>query len=443
VEKDSGWNEAARRRYLVRNQKKRALVYNLATFVGITAKLLGVIQISWLTVGLFLGVINGTALLLSLWAARAPIHALGTSIHVLWLSADVAIITWMIFLTGGSRSSWFPWYLAPVAAAGYILGRRATIAFIIVSFTSYLSLILISEGGSDAAARALTNLLMLFGAAFSAVLGISTLQEKRRTIARLNDLETRRAADLAALATALTDRSHELDLANERLRSAAVTDFLTGLHNRRYFKEQIRESEALTRRNHADRRAGRTSGSLNLDLGFLMIDIDHLKNVNDTHGHEAGDRLLVWIAAILRRVVRETDSVIRWGGDEFMILARQVDRAHLSEFAERLRSEISAEPFDLQPGGGIGVSCSIGFSHFPFDESGLFSCDDVVDLADGALMLAKRSGRDLAVGVEPGDHAFDSGERLESLRDLTTAVRAGRLRLISSRPLSDEGSGAS
>jgi len=435
AERGSGRDEAALRRYLVEIQRRRALIYNLATVVGITTKLLGVIKTNWLAVGLFIGVINGTALLFGLLSARGPVRALGTLIHALWLGTDVAIITWMVFLTGGSQSSWFPWYLAPVAGSAYVLERRATAAVMIACFGSYIGLVLISEPGSSAPARALTNLLMLFGAAFSAVMGISKLQEKRRTIAQLKDLETRRAADLETLAATLAERSRELDIANERLRSAAVTDLLTGLHNRRYLEEQINESVALARRNHGDRRAGRASGSLNSDLGFLMIDIDNLKIVNDTHGHEAGDRLLVWTAEALRRSVRETDSIIRWGGDEFMVLARQVDRAHLAELAERLRRAVNSGPFVVRSGAVVGVSCSIGFSHFPFGEPDLFSWEDVVGLADSALIIAKRSGRDLAVGIEPGGRAFGPGGQRDALKDISAAVRAGHLRLISAKAL--------
>jgi diguanylate cyclase (GGDEF)-like protein len=435
VNKGNRAGTPALRQYLIRIQKKRALVYNLATIVGIIAKLLGVIRISWTTVGLFMAVINGTALLFGLLAARGPVGTRGRAIHVMWMIADVAIITWMIDLTGNSQSSWFPWYLAPVAAAGYIFGRRAVVWVMLACFGSYIGLVLITEPNGTAVARALTNLLMLFGSALIAIMGISTLQEKRRTIAQLKELETKRAADLETLAAALGERSRELDVANERLQRAAITDVLTGLHNRRYLEEKIQEDVALALRTHYDRRAKKSLDSRNSDLGFLLIDIDRFKEVNDTFGHQAGDRALVVVAKQLQRTVRESDSVIRWGGEEFLILARQMNGSNLHELAERLRRAVHAQPIAVEPGVEIRLTCSVGFSQFPLGEPDLFSWNEVVQLADAALLLAKQSGRDLAVGIELGDREFERGAQQQEPRDLLAAVRAGYLRLITDKPL--------
>ncbi|MFO1426469.1 MAG: GGDEF domain-containing protein [Steroidobacteraceae bacterium] len=98
----------------------------------------------------------------------------------------------------------------------------------------------------------------------------------------------------------------------------------------------------------------------------MMVDLDRLKPINDQHGHEAGDRVLVQVAEILRQVSRSSDHVVRWGGDEFLLLCRDADMAVATELAERVRASIAKQIFRVGEGVAARTSCSIGYSVYPF-----------------------------------------------------------------------------
>ena len=423
------------RRYHIKVQVRRALIYNVATAIGITAKLLGVVSISWSALLLFVAVINGSALVFGFAYAARFTHALHPPLSVLCPIADLGIITWMVVLTGGSRSSWFPWYLAVVAAAGYVLGRRATMVVMAAGISAYIGAVVVTEHADPTALpRAVTNVLMLYGAAFFAVMGISSLQEKRRTIAQLKELESRRAGELGALADTLAAKTRELDAANHLLRVASNTDPLTGLHNRRFLEERIWEDVAVVRRSWVNDRREIARDPRNTDLGFLMADVDHFKRVNDSHGHDAGDEVLAQLADVLRSAVRDTDSVIRWGGEEFLLVTRQTNREYVRVVAERLCALVRDHRFPLRFGGELTLTCSVGHCSFPLGDPDLFPWDEVVRVADEALMLAKHGGRDRAVGIELMSAELSADQHLQVLRDLPAAVRAGIVRVVADRP---------
>ncbi|KAJ0339895.1 hypothetical protein COL154_014196, partial [Colletotrichum chrysophilum] len=113
-------------------------------------------------------------------------------------------------------------------------------------------------------------------------------------------------------------RTDELKQANDKLQQASVTDPLTGLKNRRYFMEMVEDDVAGMRRGVQDDLHGK-------DMLFLMLDLDNFKHVNDTHGHHAGDAVLSQLSALLTRTLRADDNVIRWGGEEFIVVARCAD----------------------------------------------------------------------------------------------------------------------
>jgi diguanylate cyclase (GGDEF)-like protein len=130
------------------------------------------------------------------------------------------------------------------------------------------------------------------------------------------------------------------------------------------------------------------------DLVFFMVDLDHFKEVNDRYGHAAGDSILVQMQERLREVFRESDYVIRWGGEEFLVLARHPPRRS----GRRGRTHAPRggrtrfHPAGWRP---LAKTCSIGFACFPFlpEQPRLLSWSQVVELADQGLYIAKRSGR--------------------------------------------------
>ncbi len=191
-------------------------------------------------------------------------------------------------------------------------------------------------------------------------------------------------------------RTRELADANRRLEHASLTDPLTGLWNRRHFALEMPAECARALRRCED-------GDRNSVLGLLLIDCDHFKQINDRHGHAVGDAVLVEIAARLRQQARDGDVLLRWGGEEFLLVLRDTGRGGLAIAAQRVLSCIAERPFvfSVEP---LTVTCSIGVCAYPFDTvaPATLSLDACLRLADTALYQAKRQGRDRAVLAEPG-----------------------------------------
>lgn len=182
----------------------------------------------------------------------------------------------------------------------------------------------------------------------------------------------------------------------QALEEASMTDPLTGLRNRRYLLERIEADCAAARR-----RAGQPDA----DLLFFLIDLDHFKQLNDLHGHAAGDAVLSSMRERLQTTFRASDALVRWGGEELLVVARDTDRRHGAELAERLRASVADHRFDT-PAGPLQVSCSIGFAAYPADPARpqARSWQQVLAQADQALYQAKRAGRNRwAEGEAPTD----------------------------------------
>ena len=226
------------------------------------------------------------------------------------------------------------------------------------------------------------------------------------------------------------ERTAQLEQATAALREASLTDALTGLRNRRYLLQHIDADIAQCLRRRAD-------GAADADLIFIMVDLDHFKQVNDQHGHPAGDAVLVQMAERLRQVFRASDHVVRWGGEEFLCVAIGTPRSGAAALAERLRCSIADTPFDLPDGQALAKTASIGYACFPFmtEHPDALGWQQVVAMADMALYTAKHSGRNAWVGVLPGAR-LDAGAASEQVsQDLDAAVRAQVLELYRSESI--------
>jgi len=230
------------------------------------------------------------------------------------------------------------------------------------------------------------------------------------------------AAGLAAAVVAAVSR-HHVKRAYQAMRDMAFSDPLTGLRNRRHLVETMQQDLAQAHR----LRSNVGDAPANADVVFMMIDVDHFKAVNDLHGHAAGDAVLKQCAAVLQRQLRESDTLVRWGGEEFLVLARQTNAAEIHVLAERLRAGIAGHDFRLDDGQVLRKTCSIGYACHPLRRSadGGTPADwnDTVALADQCLYVAKSSGRDLWVGVSARDLAL-APLRTEALQ-LRDGVDAG------------------
>jgi diguanylate cyclase (GGDEF)-like protein len=230
----------------------------------------------------------------------------------------------------------------------------------------------------------------------------------------------------ATLETQVAERTRELAEANRRLELASLTDPLTGLSNRRVLALNIEPDVRQAVRYALGTAVPRERSS---DLLFYFLDIDHFKRLNDRAGHAAGDQVLVELADRLREAARNTDTVVRWGGEEFLIVSRWADRRSGEVLAERLLAAVGGKPFAA----GLTVTCSIGWAPYPWrpDAPDAVHYEAVMSLADRALYLAKREGRNRAVGVLPGPDGalFPEGpldELAESAVELVRSERPAR-----------------
>ncbi|UGQ45392.1 sensor domain-containing diguanylate cyclase [Massilia endophytica] len=208
----------------------------------------------------------------------------------------------------------------------------------------------------------------------------------------------------------------QLEVKNLELKQQSSLDPLTSLYNRRHFQEYMRAH------NHHERRG---AGSDEEMVGALfLLDVDHFKHVNDTHGHAAGDAVLKMIAEQLRVALRETDMIVRWGGEEFLAFLPSVPRSSLEEVARRILYSISTQPLDYQ-GTAIPVNVSVGFAPFPLMPGNTpLPWERAVNLVDMALYLAKAHGRNRAYGVR-GFSNFHSTTMEHIEQDLERAWREG------------------
>ncbi|MDJ0947814.1 MAG: PleD family two-component system response regulator [Alphaproteobacteria bacterium] len=164
--------------------------------------------------------------------------------------------------------------------------------------------------------------------------------------------------------------------------SMAVTDPLTGVYNRRYFDVHVEGQQSR-------------AASLGKPLALLMIDIDRFKQINDSHGHAAGDEVLAEIANRIVRHVRNFDMVARLGGEEFVVVMPETDEKAAHGVAERLREAFANRPVKTSgPAGEISVTASIGVA---VSEDGSGRAQHLLARADGAMYEAKRRGRNRVV----------------------------------------------
>lgn len=222
---------------------------------------------------------------------------------------------------------------------------------------------------------------------------------------------------------------------NLELSIQSSRDPLTGLYNRRHFQNLIAaEATATASGRRADDPAARA---------LLLIDLDHFKETNDRHGHALGDAALVAVAGRLRESLRESDTIVRWGGEEFLVVARTTpDR--LDDIAARILRAVAGEPIVVGDR-AIRTSVSIGYVPLPLPPTtAALSWDRAIGLVDMALYLAKMNGRNRAYGIQRLADA-DPETLAATERDLEHAWKSGRVEvsvLFGPPPLADAVAGA-
>lgn len=245
------------------------------------------------------------------------------------------------------------------------------------AFFLFMSLILVSgivllfaygslsseQLGNVAGRRHLANLMLVCGALLTTAMcmGVFLIFPLIRT-------QVKEEGKLREMTQSLSARSQALE-------HAALTDGLTGMQNRRYFDDALREYLSEFRR-------------IDKPIGLMILDLDHFKQVNDTYGHDTGDEVLKAVAACLKDMTRHHDVVARLGGEEFAVVAPNMDLETLSRFAERIRKAIAALPI-MSGNVRLKITTSVGLAVWDRRES----VDEFYRRADTRLYQAKREGR--------------------------------------------------
>ena len=185
--------------------------------------------------------------------------------------------------------------------------------------------------------------------------------------------------------------SADIRFAIAKIKRVSDTDELTGVYNMRAFSAILKRSfQQSIRHTHP--------------LSIVMIDADNLKPINDSHGHEAGDKLLKHLIRTFGEELRQTDVLARYGGDEFTILLPETGRTGAVEVAERIRKSVEDSRFDVRGGLDLRTTISLGIASYPEDGSNV---EIIVEKADKALYRAKREGRNRIAGYDMKQDAGD------------------------------------
>lgn len=183
--------------------------------------------------------------------------------------------------------------------------------------------------------------------------------------------------EMSVISRELSRKNRELAAANRQISELARTDGLTGMTNRRYFQERYEEAFSLAKRNE-------------LSFSVVMMDLDYFKNINDTYGHDAGDRVLQTFAALLKEQVRHEDLPARYGGEEFIVMMPLTGIEGAVAFAERVRKALSE--MDILDN-GQKITLSGGITKLKAADTP----EELLKRADSALYMAKHQGRNRCI----------------------------------------------
>ena len=220
-----------------------------------------------------------------------------------------------------------------------------------------------------------TSLIVLQAALITAL--VLALRGRRQTLAALHDERNK-------LEQRVVQRTLELLVANDQLSALATTDPLTGIGNRRKMTAQIAAELERSRR-------------LRHPLALLMVDIDHFKRINDSHGHPTGDRAIVAVATALAEAMRNIDMLARFGGEEFVLLLPETAQGTALLVAERLRATVAALVLAADDGQPLTLTISVGVATAEAHASPE-TASSLLVRADKALYRAKQAGRDRVMG---------------------------------------------
>jgi diguanylate cyclase (GGDEF)-like protein len=261
----------------------------------------------------------------------------------------IVFITWVVLYTGEIHSPLLNLYLLPIIASALIFGKLLTaieVAAIVGCFMFFTY-----EPGLK------TLLSMRYWGEIMAM-----------------------SSPMILVAYITTMLSADIRFAVDKIKQVSDTDELTGLYNMRAFSTMLQRSfKQAVRYGHP--------------LSVVMIDSDNLKQINDAHGHEAGNRLLQHLVRCIREQLRGSDVMARFGGDEFILLLPETNNKGALEMSERIRKAVELSRFNVREG-DANVTASLGVASYPEDGGNL---DVILEKADKAMYRAKQKGRNRVV----------------------------------------------
>jgi diguanylate cyclase (GGDEF)-like protein len=345
---------------------------------------------------------------------------------------DVPLVAGMAWFV---RMGFLPQQAAPpdpveeAPARGYEIWK-ARIAMVTVFVTPLM--VAWAEFGGDAPQSVRTYRLLLT-VAVMLVMGVLVFLKQHLLdleLLSLLRLSRHNLDEMCRLKDELENKEHslrwhslELQRKNLELQEISFTDVLTGVWNRRYLEEILTAEAGQVLRNYQRAHGTDIRKMDHRDLVFIMVDVDFFKQVNDQHGHPAGDRLLQLVAQRLSTVVRKSDVLVRWGGEEFLIMSRSTDPSGTPAFCSRVLEVMASEPFDLGHGVTVTKTCSVGWSAYPWSRGAFeaICAEESIALADAALYRAKAFGRNQGVGILATDAAGQNPEAISLV-----SVREGK-----------------
>ncbi len=260
----------------------------------------------------------------------------------------ILFITWVLWHSGGLESPLLNLYLLTIIISALTLGKMVTLLEVALIVSCYVWL------------------------------GHAEIEDSIFTLAYGAQLMGR-LAPMLLVAYLTTMLSADIRYAIRRIKILSETDELTGVINMRAFSAILEREAGLSMR-------------YSRSYSILMVDSDNLKSVNDTFGHEAGNRLLIHVVNHIQTALRSTDVLARYGGDAFVVLLPETSGAHAREIAERVRSAVDRSPLDVR-GAQVPTTVSVGVASYPDDAQ---DADAVLDKADKAMYQSKQNGRNQA-----------------------------------------------
>jgi diguanylate cyclase (GGDEF)-like protein len=293
----------------------------------------------------------------AIWIAAALVNRRGRSTLAMWLlTLEVVAHAVLAVLTLGWASG-FQYYLIPLIPFVMFNDRLGSATVAVISACVSAEILVLRAVAPEGATEGVIAPLLRYGNLAIPLLALA-----------LVSFYFRRASTIA----------------ERRMESIALTDPLTGLLNRRSMEQRLREAA------NGFQRTG-------LPFSVVMADVDHFKRINDVHGHEAGDRVLRAVAALLSDRLRAHDAVARWGGEEFLLLLPETDAPIACEVAERLRAAAEAR-LGVAAGladGGSAITMTFGVAVL---ERGM-RVGECLKRADEGLYAGKAAGKNRVVGV--------------------------------------------